>query len=178
MSVGDAGVNLMRGQGIHYALDKADQTVLEEIQTDAGLFSLMEIIARCFKERCQVTDKAWEAIHRCLTDGKFEYGQTPLHQCILCSDNMYEGQPETWYIGYNHPEEVKEIAAAIQSITKSWMRNQYSAIDPADYARSCVGLLSEEDFEYTWRWFLPLRAFYRRAAEKNRGVLFKGELMH
>lgn len=28
-------------------------------------------------EWVQETDKAWDAIHRCLTDGKLEYGDTP-----------------------------------------------------------------------------------------------------
>ena len=27
------------------------------------------------------TDKAWDAIHRCLTGGTLEYGPSPLHKC-------------------------------------------------------------------------------------------------
>ena len=37
------------------------------------------------------TDKAWDAIHRCLTGGTLEYGPTPLHKCILGEASRHEG---------------------------------------------------------------------------------------
>ncbi|MGH7221737.1 MAG: DUF1877 family protein, partial [Gemmataceae bacterium] len=70
--------------------------------------------------------------------------------------------------------QVKEVAAAIKSITKAEMRQRYFAIDPRDYQSA----LSESDFDYTWHWFVPLQAFFQRAAENERGMLFKGELLH
>ena len=167
----------MRGQGIHYALDIVERHLLEEINSDRGLFSFMELIMRGRdKKWLQLTDKAWEAIHRCLADGTFDYrwSADPLYNCILSGDNLYEGQPETWYVTELNPQEVKEVAAAIKPITKGDMRRRYFAIDPKEYGFP----LSEEDFQYTWHWFVPLRAFYQRAAGDERGALFKGELLH
>jgi DNA-binding PadR family transcriptional regulator len=64
----------MRGKGIHHALDIVEKEVLEEIQSNGGLFSFLEIIMRGRpKKWYQVTDKAWEAIHRCLAEGTFDY---------------------------------------------------------------------------------------------------------
>lgn len=48
------------------------------------------------------------------------------------------------------------------------MRDRYDRIDPADYQ----GVLSDEDFAYTWGWFTPVREFYRLAAKHNRAVIF------
>jgi hypothetical protein len=71
-------------------------------------------------------------------------------------------------------QEVKEVAAAIKPITKGDMRRRYFAIDPKEYGFP----LSEEDLQYTWHWFVRLRAFYQRSAGDERGALFKGELLH
>lgn len=48
------------------------------------------------------------------------------------------------------------------------MCERYYAIDPGDYD----GVLDEEDFEYAWGWFVPLRRFYQRAAKAGRWVSF------
>jgi hypothetical protein len=94
------------------------------------------------EEWVQETDKSWEAIHRCLTDGKLEWGDTPFHKCILGSYNLYEG--DDYIINYLSPEEVKSVAAAIKDIDRDELRRRYDAIDPADYN----GLV-DDDFEYT-----------------------------
>jgi hypothetical protein len=73
-----------------------------------------------------------------------------------------------------YPKEVKEVAAALKPISKSWMRSQDNTIDPEEYSRP----LSEEDFEYPWHWLLPLRSFYARAAREDRAVVFKAEMLH
>lgn len=117
------------------------------------------------EEWVQETDKSWEAIHRCLTGGKLEWGDTPFHKCILGSDNLYEG--DDYLMSYLDPEEVKAVAAAIKDIDREELRRRYDAIDPADYD----GLV-EDDFEYTWSWFPHLRDFFQKAAAANRHMLF------
>ncbi|MGH7223414.1 MAG: DUF1877 family protein [Gemmataceae bacterium] len=90
----------MRGQGIHYALDIVERDVLDEIKSNRALLSFTELIMRGRDEKWyQLTDKAWEAIHRCLADGTFDYrwSADPLYNCILSGDNLYDGQPETYY---------------------------------------------------------------------------------
>jgi hypothetical protein len=164
----------MRGQSIHYALDVCEQQVFVELRSDAARFSFLEIIMRGRKRAWwEWTDKAWEAIHRCLAGGTFDYRvRTPLHRCVLSGKNLYKKPSQAWYIGYTAPEEVKETAEALGPITERWMRERYWAIDPEAYGME----LSEADFKYTWGWFRPLRAFFKRAAKDGRAVVFKGEL--
>jgi hypothetical protein len=166
----------MRGQGIHYALDVVEQAVMREIRTNGARFCFLEIIMRHREKRWyQLTDKAWEGIHRCLAGGTFDYkGATPLSRCILAGANLYRGEPQTWYISYLDAKRVKKVAAALKPINKSWMQRQYRTIDPKEYGWP----LSDEDFEYTWEWFLRLRRFYARAATHDRAVVFKGEMLH
>jgi hypothetical protein len=116
-------------------------------------------------EWTQETDKAWDAIHRCLTDGKLEWGDTSFHKCILGSDNLYEG--DNYLMSYLDPEEVKAVAAAIKDIDRDELRRRYDAIDTKSY-----GELSDSDFEYTWSWFPHLRDFFQKAAAANRHMLF------
>jgi hypothetical protein len=125
------------------------------------------------KKWWELTDKAWEAIHRCLAGGTFYYRvRTPLHRCVLSGKNLYTKPHQAWYLGYTGPEEVKDAAEALRPITVKWMRERYWAIDPEAYGMA----LCEEDFNYTWSWFRRLRAFFKRAAKDDRAVVFKGEL--
>ena len=66
------------------------------------------------------TDKAWDAIHRCLTGGTLEYGPTPLHKCILGEASRHEGDGSI--VNLLGTEEVKETVAAIGFIDEAWMR--------------------------------------------------------
>ena len=144
--------------GVHFGLTAEDEALLvDEFHTSDELREILaEIEERWDSEWLQETDKAWDAIHRCLTDGTLNYDNTPLHKCILGFDNLlYEG--DDYIINYLSADEVKEVAEAIKDFDKTWMRQRYFAI-PADYAVP----LSEEDFEYTWGWFVPLRAFFQK----------------
>jgi hypothetical protein len=118
------------------------------------------------KEWLQETDKAWDAIHRCLTDGKLEFGDTPYHKCILGSDNLYEG--DDYIISFLSPEEVKEVAAVIEDIGPDELRRRYDAIDTKTYQ----GTLSDDDFEYAWSWFRHVREFFQKSASANRSMIF------
>lgn len=114
----------------------------------------------------QETDKSWAAIHRCLTNGKLEWGDTPHHKCILGEDNLYEG--DDYIMNFLSPGEVKEVAATIKDIDRAELRRLYDAIDTATYQ----GEMSDDDFEYTWSWFPHLRDFFQKAAAANRAMLF------
>jgi hypothetical protein len=158
----------MACRGVHFALTPEEEARLVDGPHDDD--ELMEAIAeienRWDREWLMETDKAWDAIHRCLTDGSLQYGRTPFHKCILGSDNLYEG--DDYLVNYLEPDEVKEVAEAIKGIDKEWMRRKYDAIDPDDYD----GELSDEDFEYTWSNFLDVQAFYQKAAKHDRAVVF------
>lgn len=119
--------------------------------------------------RCE-TDKSWDTIHRCLTDGKlgWDNGEYPLKLCIFGGEQLYEG--DDYVVSLILPHEVKDLARAMKQVTKKWMRTRYDAIDPQDYD---YGLhMGEEDWEYTWGFFKALVEFFDKAAKANRAVIF------
>jgi Domain of unknown function (DUF1877) len=155
-------------RGVHFALTEEDASRLMDTpgaNNDFLMRFVEEIEGRWDKEWLQETDKSWDAIHRCLTDGKLEWGDTPLHKCVLGSDNLYEGND--YIMNFLSQEEVKEVAAAIKNIDRAELRRRYDVIDTETY-----GELSDGDFEYTWSWFPRLRDFYQKAAAAGRAMLF------
>jgi hypothetical protein len=67
-------------------------------------------------------------------------------------------------------EEIEDVAAALNGVTRDVLRRGYDRIDPAAYQ----GEIGEEDFEYTWSWLRGLTDFYGRAAAEGRSVIFHG----
>ena len=158
----------MACRGVHFALTEEEASRLMDTpgaDNDFLMSFVEEVEERWDKEWLQETDKSWDAIHRCLTDGKLEWGDTPFHKCILGNDNIYQG--DDYIINFLNPEEVKEVAAAIKDIDRDELRRRYDAIDTDTY-----GDLSDGDFEYTWSWFRHLPDFFQKAAAADRAVLF------
>jgi hypothetical protein len=114
------------------------------------------------------TDKAWDAMHRCLSDGTLGCGRraSPLDMAVLGGGHHYEG--EDYVVAHLRAYEVVQVAEALATVEETWMRQRYDRIDPTDYQ----GFLNDEDFDYTWYWFGQVRDFYRRAAAANRAVIF------
>jgi hypothetical protein len=114
------------------------------------------------------TDKAWDAMHRCLGDGTLGCGRrlSPLDMAVLGGGHHYEG--EEYVVAHLRADEVAQVAAALETVDETWMRQRYDRIDPTDYQ----GLLSDDDFDYTWYWFGQVRDFYRTAAAASRAVIF------
>jgi len=114
------------------------------------------------------TDKAWDAMHRCLSDGTLGCGRrlSPLDMAVLGGGHHHQG--DDYVVAHLRASEVVQVAEALQTVDEVWMRRRYDRIDPADYQ----GFLDDEDFEYTWYWFEQVREFYRRAAAANRAVIF------
>ncbi|MFO0950660.1 MAG: YfbM family protein [Isosphaeraceae bacterium] len=113
------------------------------------------------------TDKAWDAIHRCLTDGTLSgEGPAPLHLAVLGGRSLYV--EEDYVVRYLTPAEVAEVARALAGLDRDWFLGRYQSLDPDDYD----GPMGEDDFEYTWENFAGLRDFLRAAAEKGLAVIF------
>jgi hypothetical protein len=114
------------------------------------------------------TDKAWDAIHRCLSDGTLGCGRrlSPLDMAVLGGGHHHEG--EDYIVAHLRAAEVAEVAAELQGVNEVWMRERYDRIDPVEYQ----GPLGDEDFDYTWHWFIRVRDFYREAAAAERAVIF------
>ena len=160
----------MACRGVHFALsdgDRAKLIQLVETRGDVIGFIQEEIEERWDADWLCETDKAWDAIHRCLTNGTLSADDsTPRHWCILNGSQMYVGSD--YIVSFVDKADAQSVADAIEPIAREEFRSKYDAIDPDDYGVP----LSDEDFEYTWAYFTELRVFFRKAANANRSVLF------
>jgi hypothetical protein len=113
-------------------------------------------------------DKAWDAMHRCLSDGTLGSGRrlSQLDMAVLGGGHHHEG--DDYIVAHVLAAEVAQVAAALDAVDETWMRQRYDRIDAASYQ----GSLSDEGFDYTWYWFRQVRDFYRKAALAGRAVIF------
>jgi Domain of unknown function (DUF1877) len=158
----------MANRGVHFALTNSQTQAVLSAKDDIELMSAIEIIEEEWDdEYLAESDQAWSAIHRCLTDGSllYESGEYPLNHCICGGQQLYCGEDYT--VCYISAAQVKDVAAALNQITESWMREQYFSIPRNEY-----GELSEDDFQYTWEWFQAVRQLYKKASAKNKVVIF------
>jgi hypothetical protein len=167
--------------GVHFAIpaETAARLSRDRSHTNADVIAFLEDLDRQFNallaEGClEMTDKAWDGIHRSLTDGKLELGSTPAHLCILGATERFwvrreDGQLD-WIVNLLEPSEVRRVADAIRGIDRAEMRRGYDRIDPESFYWFCM---SEDDFEYTWSSFMHLQAFFQRAADAGRWVVFR-----
>ena len=124
-----------------------------------------------FRTRLVESDKAWDAMHRALTDGQLEWenGTYPLNLVVLGGERLYTRSD--YIMSLKTPEQVQAIAAALPAVTEAQFRQGYLAIDPKDYEF----MVDEEDFKYTWSSFEDVRQFYSRAAKEGCYVLFTAD---
>jgi len=160
----------MACRGVHFALDQQDLTRLLNASTDEERLSIVqeEIEQRWNADHLCETDKAWDAIHRCLTNGtlRSEDSSRPLDLCILGGQSLYS--KDNYIIRLIHADEVSHVAQALQRVDDEFMRRRYYKIDPQDYGFP----LTEDDCEYTLAYFAGLKSFFRKAAADGRAVIF------
>jgi hypothetical protein len=159
--------------GVHFALTDDEVRALRAQPSDSARLEYLqeEIEVLYFRERPDwkaESDKAWDAMHRTLTDGKIGWnnGKFPLSHVILGGEVIY--RPDDYIMSLKTPDEVKAIAERLGGITEPDFRQRYFSIDPEDYGFP----VSDEDYEYTWSSFQGVRDLYFRAADAGRYVLF------
>ena len=155
--------------GVHFAIDAHTAARLLAAPDDAAVAALIEEIEEEMTgvEHCD-TDKAWDAIHRSLTDGYLGYGNGvyPLNAAILGGRQLHEG--DDYIVAMLVPEQVRDVAAAASGIDLEAFKAGYDRIDVADYGPE----FGDEDFAYTWSNFSDLVAFLRRASAAEAHVIF------
>ena len=182
--VGTAGVDL-RGiaadaceyravvacRGMFFALTVDQQAALMATRDDVEVRAFVEDVEMGDWDGkpldCE-TDKAWDAMHRRLSDGTLGCGRrlSPLDMAVLGGAHHHEG--DDYVVAHVLVDEVARVAAALEAVDETSMRQRYDRIDAASYQ----GELSDEDFNYTWYWFTQVRDFYRKAAIAGRAVIF------
>ncbi|MCR6474650.1 YfbM family protein [Variovorax sp. ZS18.2.2] len=162
--------------GVHFALTQDDAMALEAIENDDDRLEHLteEIEERYFKEAeacIAESDKSWDAMHRALSDGTLSSsgGAYPLNHVVLGGTSLYAG--DDYIMSLKTPAQVRDIAAALAPIGEAEFRRLYNNIDAEDYD----GDVSDDDFEYTWGWFVGVRELYAKASAEGRFVLFTAD---
>jgi Domain of unknown function (DUF1877) len=160
----------MAARGVHFAVTSEQLARLLAASDDDELMEVIEQVEDAWdKDYLAESDKAWEAIHRCLTDGSllYESGEYPLNHVICGGRQLHRGEEYT--ISLVTPEQVRDVSNALDPLSEHWMRERYfSLLKPDSYG----GKIGDEDFQYTWTWFENVRDLYRKAAAGGRAVIF------
>src|SRR6266540_3647341 len=160
----------MACRGVHFAILPGIMERLIEATSDRDVLTIIqdEIEEEWDQDHLYQTDKAWDAIHRCLTDGKlaFDNGDFPLNAAILGGKQLYRG--DDYVLSLVRPEQVPLLAAALAEFDKDKFSLGYSRIDQSDYQ----GKIGHEDLDYAWNWFNGLALFFANAAAEGRAVIF------
>lgn len=162
--------------GVLFSLDKQTVDKLKSFSSDEDRLDhlQMDIEEVYFSEHPQWTcelDKAWDAIHRTLTNGKLEWGggTYPLNHIILGGEILYS-EPD-YIMTLKTPAQVADIAKNFDTVTKDSFKQKYFSIDKNEYGFDTT----EEDFDYTWTWFSESKDFWQKAADEKRYVLFTAD---
>jgi hypothetical protein len=160
----------MACRGVYFALSTTEnERLLAAAGDDEAVITIIqeEIESAWDTDWLAETDKAWDAIHRCLADGRLLFDDDrPLALCVLGGRRLYSG--DDYIVTYVTAVQVGLVAAAIRGIDEQQMKARYLAIPEDDYG--CP--LTDEDFEYTWDWFKGVRELYVKAADAKRPIIF------
>ena len=161
----------MAARGVHFAITEDELSALLACDGDAARLDYLqeEIEERLFHEapdRVCESDKAWDAIHRALTDGTLEVQVGTAALAVLGGRHLY--QADDYLMVLKSPAQVSQVADHLDELSEKDFRTAYDAIPAREYD----GLLGDEDFDYTWSNFEDLRDFYDRASERGLHVLF------
>lgn len=180
----------MAARGVHFAITAEQRAGLESQAGDREqVYFVQEKIEEPWDRGfLQETDKAWDAIHRCLSEwppdtphfypveadqGAFalpeDYGTYPLKVAVLGGKRLQESEYD-YFIRLIEPGEVTDLVPALKAISKDRLRTMYF--------KHCKGAwpeYGEEDFEYTWEYFEMLRDFFERMAGNGRAIVFTAD---
>lgn len=156
-------------RAVLFAITEDDRRTLESASTDDQKVSYVEEV---IEERWEPgfvyeLDKAWDALHRSLTDGELKWNEStfPLGAAVLGKTPMHSG--DAYLIGLTSAEDVGTVAAALTAVTVDDVREGYARIDPEKYVD-----LGPEDLDYTLEYFSGLPEFWQQAAKAGRSVIF------
>jgi Domain of unknown function (DUF1877) len=162
----------MACRGVFFALSSAQKEHLLALDSDEKRISyIQEEIEEPWDEaHLMQTDKAWDAIHRCLSDGtlKVAPSSTPLGKLILGGIQLYS-DPQSYIVNLTDSSELPEISIALKTVTKEWLKGRYDQLRGTDYPQEFI---SEQDWEYTWDWFSGIPDFVNRAVQEGRSIIF------
>jgi len=161
--------------GIHFAITADQRQALENAESDEERIDyIKEVIEEEWNEGFLVeSDKAWDAIHRCLgevppevyslwplrdEDGSYVspdvYGEYPLKLCMLGGKQLIKNEEE-YFIRLVEPREVVDLVPALNLIDKAEFKHRYFK-----YCDDVWPEFGEEDCEYSWAYFKEIHNFF------------------
>jgi hypothetical protein len=154
--------------GVHFAVTaEQEKRLLEADGDDDAVSEIIGDIEEDWEDDALKvdTDKAWDAIHRCLTDGTLDPdgGSYPLKLAVVGGRHLHDEM----YVVHVGPEQVRDVAAALLELDEAWLRGRFGGFDD-DYA----GAADDKDFGYTLDGLVCLQGFFERAAAAGRAVIF------
>ncbi len=164
--------------GVHIALAEEQRNRLESLESDELRidYIIEELYEDWDEEHFFETEKAWDAIHRCLTGQKPNTkesdpnaGTYPLKLCILGGRQILNDETN-WIFRLIENKEVRDVAAALAPLDEVWLSERYW--------KHCEGAwpeYGEEDHEYTCVYFLALKEYFERMAMTDRSILFSAD---
>jgi hypothetical protein len=165
--------------GVHFAITEEQMGRLLKAarRGDDEVLEVVSEIEEAWQERhLDETDKAWDAIHRCLTNDHTPGGRLnprkgayPLKLCILGGKHLHRGEDYT--VALVRPDQVPAVAQALAKLTKAWLRERFFALDP----KACRYAINEDELDYVLGWFKGLPRFFARAARQGRAVIFTAD---
>jgi hypothetical protein len=160
--------------GLHFALTDDEVTTFRALPTDEERVDYVtnEIEEKLFGTiRGVETDKAWDAIHRALSDGHLTWdgGTHPLNAVILAGSEVYN--TGDFIMSLKSPAVVRDVAASLVTLSEQAFHEGYARIDATSYQ----GKLGPEDMEYSWYWLQNTLPFWKAAAKANHWVLFSAD---
>src|SRR5258706_4326618 len=106
----------MACRGVHFSLDAKQVATLsalpEKDRVDAVKEGVEAELWDEHRDRYQETDKAWDSIHRALTDGHLTWtnGHYPLNHAILGGNLLYHGSD--YILSLKSPSPVLDVSIA------------------------------------------------------------------
>lgn len=162
--------------GVHFAITDEEVKHIKSIKSDDERLEYIqeEIEEKYFEENpdyAAESDKAWDAMHRLLSDGDLSYttGPEPLRFTVIGGEPLYF--KDDYIMSLKTIDQVKSVASVLPNITESEFQQLYNKMDEKRYG--CQK--SDDDFGYTWEYFLEVVELYKKAASENRNVLFTAD---
>jgi hypothetical protein len=155
--------------GVLFAISPGTAERLVVASSDDEVMEIVEELEEEWEDNFVMeTDKAWDAIHRALSDGTLDDdgGEYPLNRAILGGKHLDAG--ESYIVVLVPKKEVPDVAKALASIDERDFKRRYETVVPKDYAPE----YGEEDLAYSWSNFEDVASFYERAAKAGRAVIF------
>ncbi len=169
----------MARRGTHFAINEQTAKKLKGLpRKQRSAFILNELEDYFFEQQPKYlaeTDKAWDAIHRALTDGLlfWDNGEYPLSHAVLGGELLLgDENNDDYLISLKTPGETADISAALSNFSENDFKAGYSHIDMDDYEYQ----LGFDDLDYSYKWFVQMKNFYRRAAQAGLYVIFTVDL--